>query len=75
MFEQVCERIGLPVLRTRDLGTQRLGHSSPPVTMSIYAHAMPGQGEAAAGFSGDCVTNRLNLSREVEGTTKRARAS
>ena len=27
---------------------KRLGHASPAVTMSIYAHAMPGQDEATA---------------------------
>ena len=39
----IAEGVPVPVV------AQRLGHSSPAVTMSTYAHAMPGQGEAAAG--------------------------
>ena len=32
--------------------SQRLGHASPVVTMTVYAHALPGsQREAAATFA------------------------
>lgn len=31
----------------------RLGHASPNVTLSVYAHVLPGQDEAAASIAGD----------------------
>lgn len=36
-----------------NLVAARLGHASPNVTLSVYAHVLPGQDEAAASIAGD----------------------
>ncbi len=44
---------------------KRLGHASPAVTMSIYAHAMPGQDEATAR-----VVDQWFMPRNLEGNLR-----
>ena len=34
------------------LVAQRLGHSSPAITLGVYSHVMPGHDQAAAGHGG-----------------------
>jgi integrase len=38
--------VGVPV----HVVSQRLGHASPTITMSVYAHVMPGNQRDAAGL-------------------------
>ena len=44
--------------------SERLGHASPNITLSVYSHALPADNEATAKLWNDAMADVLEASRE-----------
>ena len=53
--------------------SERLGHASPAITLSIYSHALPADNEAAAKLWNDAMADVIQASRQEASARKRGR--